>query len=85
MFSDEEIESACGTAPNAHSLGAFVEGLKLLGIKDEDKFFMGAEHDIVYAYYIEEDEPHPNGETAYRLSCLGFHWDAGASCWAWYV
>ena len=63
----------------------FIEGLKIMAPFYENgletKFFMEAEHDIIYFHVSVEDIPE-DSETGKRLQELGFHFDDGVDAWA---
>lgn len=72
--------------PAAKSVSAFIEGVKILSrhMKEglETRFFMGAEHDVIYVYVDPESLPEDsaNGQ---RLSALGFHVENDS--WAYFT
>ena len=76
------------TAEEAKSVKGFIEGLQILAKympKGMDtKFFLGAEHDILYLGISTEDIG-PKSEEGKRLSALGFHIDSDLGDWAFFT
>jgi hypothetical protein len=65
------------SAPNAKSVGAFIEALGIFakhydGGMDKS-FFMGAEHDELFIY--DSDTISEESEDGQRLNALGFHYN----------
>jgi hypothetical protein len=67
-------------APKAHSLEAFVFGVKMITGETNPDYFMEAGHDIVW---IVGDKVEMDSKQGDYLEELGFHWEDDG--WAWYV
>ena len=94
-FEEDEIEEVETEADkqymksaDAKSVVGFIKGLNLLAKHMEDgvdtKFFLGAEHDVIYVY-TEEGEPKKDSLDGIGLSELGFHYDEDVEGWAYFT
>lgn len=50
----------------------------------QTKFFLEAEHDIIYSHIDDEAVP-VDSEDGKKLSELGWHFDGDAGCWAYFT
>jgi hypothetical protein len=73
---ETEYEKLYMTHPKAKTVEGFVIGLHILCKYMDDrlnqKFFLGAEHDIIYIY---AEKPEEGSHDGLRLSELGFHYE----------
>lgn len=50
----------------------------------QTKFFLEAEHDVIYSHISADDVP-ANSEDGLRLVELGWHLDSDIECWAYFT
>ena len=72
---------------NAKSVTGMIEGLRILarymGKGEAQKYFCGAEHDIIY-FYVSPEKCSEDSEDGIRLSQLGFHPEEDVDAWGYF-
>lgn len=75
-------------SPISNTIIGFITGLKIIAEHEADgldtKFFMGAEHDIIY-FYINNEALPTDSEAGRELDSLGFHYDEELDSWAYFT
>lgn len=63
--------------PQSKSIEGFYKALKIMKehCEMDDRFFMGAEHDLIY-FYCGKEPDSIDEEILMELSRLGVHWDS---------
>jgi len=85
-YDPEEGEDLYMKDPESQSIKGFKEALDIFAKYakkgDLERFFCGAEHDIIYMY-TDTDTLHPNSPDGKRLRELGFH--VSDDAWAYFT
>ena len=86
---EKESDRRYNQDPNAKSVLGFIQGLSLflqqfMKHGADTKYFLGAEHDVIYIY-TEGGKPDEECAEGLRLSELGFHYDEDVEGWAYYT
>ena len=74
--------------PRAKSIEGFIAALQIIAKHKpkglSEKYFCGAEHEVLYIYDCGESIP-PGSDDGNALESLGFHFDGDAETWAYFT